>query len=817
MVLATRQQRPHGPQGGLATQTSGRIGPIPRFGTILVLALLAMGSPAAGQQLGPNVAATTGLPIQNEPQVAAFGSALVAVWFRDDLFRFSGWGLSTDGGGTWVDGGAFPLANPSLHETWGQTTVCVDHTGRFYAATLYSESGMGIALYRGVPQAGSLSWEGPIYAIPPTVFPDIGLQYPFDAVRLTCDPERGYLYLSYTRTQTVASDQYEYTIQFLRSLDGGTSWSAPLVLSSGIASNGSRPAVGPQGQVYVAWEDFATRQMVGRRSGDFGASFGPPFVVGEVRDNLGTRPPYWMPLVRYNSSITPSNWGVASNFPSLAVDRSTGPFRGRIYATWTDYAEGVVGPRTGGTFESEPNDGFGNATPVEIGHTIFGSSLSPDHGGGDLDRFTFMGTPGTTIEVTGRITSVFPQPNRPLYQYVLLGCGEDTLQITEVALGGSPLSGLPGPPPTRYTLTSPGPYYLLTASGSQHSFVYEIYLRAVSLLTGQAALDHRDIVLTWSDDGGATWAPKLRAGDAPPGYDESFPAVAVDEMGRVHLAWYDRRDDPGCGELANTYWAFSVDGGASFGASRRLSTQGSSWRFGLEWNGRGSNIGDHLGLATSGAEVHVLWTDTRGVDADIYAVRIADVPTGIAVPRFSAEAAEGFVRLSWTVADAAVIHGFRLHRAEGESGVFESLDPELRPTRGAGEYQAEDRSVLPGSSYRYRLEVVRDGRSEWEGPASVSLPARISRLAWKGASPNPFARVVRLELAVPRASEGWVRVYDLAGHEVATIYQGAVLPGAITLNWEGRDQTGRPVAAGVYLLRADFGGERVAMRVVLVR
>jgi len=52
---------------------------------------------------------------------------------------------------------------------------------------------------------------------------------------------------------------------------------------------------------------------------------------------------------------------------------------------------------------------------------------------------------------------------------------------------------------------------------------------------------------------------------------------------------------------------------------------------------------------------------------------------------------------------------------------------------------------------------------------------------------------------------------------VATIYRGAVLPGVIAVSWDGRDQTGRPVAAGVYLLRADLGVETAATRVVLVR
>ena len=817
MSLATRQPRSDGPQGGLATQTSGRIEPASWLGTVLALALLAMGLPAAAQQIGSDVPATNAVRNQNEPQVAAFGSTLVAVWFREVLNRLSGWGFSLDGGASWIDGGGF-APSPSGGAPAGQPTVCVDQMGRFYAATVYGAAGWGIALYRGTPQAGSLVWEGPLFAVAPTLIAGFDLQRALDAPRLACNPELGYLYLSYTRSRALADGQYEYTIQFVRSLDGGTTWSAPLVLSSGTASNGSRPAVGPGGELYVVWEDFAARQVIGRRSMDFGASFGSPFVVAEVRDNLGTPPVGWQPPIwRGNPVITPPHAAVASDFPSLAVDRSNGPYRGRTYVTWTDFAEAPVGPATGHSADAEPNDNYANATPVAIGDDISGYTQGVDFGGADPDLYTFTGTAGTMIQITGRVTDVFPAPSGPVSLGFSLYCGEDTLRLTRIADDLAPLSGFPAPPPIIYTLPADGRYYLFTGGGMR-SYGYVLSLRAVSPLGGQAAQDHRDVVLTWSDDGGASWVPKRRVSDAAPRYDESLPAVAVDDFGRVHLAWYDRRDDPGCGELVNTYWTFSTDGGASFVTARRLSGQSSSWDFINSYGSFGSNIGDHLGLTTAAGAVHVLWTDTRGADADIYAVRIDDVPTGIAVPRFTAEVQEGYVQLAWTVANPTGITGFRPYRAEGESKGFEPLDGEPRPSTGPGEYQTEDRAVVAGTPYRYRLEVLRGaGASDWEGPVEVLMPPAIRHLAWQGVSPNPFARSVRLELATPRAGEAWVRVYDLAGQAVATLHRGALSPGAKSFTWEGHDEAGRSVAAGVYLVRADLAGESAIRRVVRIR
>lgn len=60
-----------------------------------------------------------------------------------------------------------------------------------------------------------------------------------------------------------------------------------------------------------------------------------------------------------------------------------------------------------------------------------------------------------------------------------------------------------------------------------------------------------------------------------------------------------------------------------------------------------------------------------------------------------------------------------------------------------------------------------------------------------------------------------LRVYDARGRRVATLLDGAALPaGRRTATWDGRDDRGRPVAGGAYLLRLESGGSAVSRRVV---
>ena len=62
-----------------------------------------------------------------------------------------------------------------------------------------------------------------------------------------------------------------------------------------------------------------------------------------------------------------------------------------------------------------------------------------------------------------------------------------------------------------------------------------------------------------------------------------------------------------------------------------------------------------------------------------------------------------------------------------------------------------------------------------------------------------------------------VRVFDLAGRHVATLLDGSVEAGERELIWDGLDVAGHPVASGVYLARAEAGGEVATRRLVLLK
>jgi hypothetical protein len=141
---------------------------------------------------------------------------------------------------------------------------------------------------------------------------------------IACDDSsssfRGRIYSAYLETTTLRRLVVRY------STDAGSTWSAARVVSdlSGTSGrNGINLAVGAQGQLYAVWMDFESSSIRFDRSLDGGVTWGSDVTIA---------PTLGVPTV---------GWG-GSNLPALAVDRSSGPNAGSVYATWADDRQGDI-------------------------------------------------------------------------------------------------------------------------------------------------------------------------------------------------------------------------------------------------------------------------------------------------------------------------------------------------------------------------------------------------------------------------------------------------------------------------------------------
>jgi YVTN family beta-propeller protein len=143
--------------------------------------------------------------------------------------------------------------------------------------------------------------------------------------------------------------------------------------------------------------------------------------------------------------------------------------------------------------------------------------------------------------------------------------------------------------------------------------------------------------------------------------------------------------------------------------------------------------------------------------------------------------------------------------------------------------------VPPASGQRMALDRDRDtyrDRDELDAgsnpgnplstPATVAVggppPGAVGRIALAGAAPNPFggeagSATTTLRYSLPAAADVRLEVYDAMGRRVATLLDGARQPaGDGSIVWDGRDDAGRSVGAGLYFYRLSALGQRVTAK-----
>ena len=93
----------------------------------------------------------------------------------------------------------------------------------------------------------------------------------------------------------------------------------------------------------------------------------------------------------------------------------------------------------------------------------------------------------------------------------------------------------------------------------------------------------------------------------------------------------------------------------------------------------------------------------------------------------------------------------------------------------------------------------------------------IAHLSLAPCRPNPMLGSTQLEFMLPQASAVALQVYDASGRLVRTIADGELIAGPHRHTWEGHNQTGQPVASGMYYCRLRAGEQVLQRSVVLVR
>ncbi|HET7226991.1 MAG TPA: T9SS type A sorting domain-containing protein [Candidatus Eisenbacteria bacterium] len=718
---------------------------------------------------------------QSETAIALHGATAVAAWNDGEGQRtgpnMMGWGFSIDGGATWTEGGLVPLADSVAAWVSDPVLTVNERTGTFYLAGLVitSTARNGVAVMAGHATPGGFAWQPPVVAFSVRdTLPDkpwIAADSSADRVQL--------VYTLFVRKDGHGSDLVAHQL----SADGGVTWSPPEPISNGSDEGlvqGARCAVGPAGELWTAWTAVDTSlasdgsDYLRAREARDGVHFQPEQTVAHVFSNFGSGGPGY-------------NRGYGFAWPSLAVDRSRGPARGRVYLAWNEsvdfYADSLGGAGVVG--EREPDTAPTTATPFTVGRTLEGTLSSRD----DVDWFRFGGTQGqTAVFFADSVADSLDLSFRVV-------CSDGATRLAFDDPGGTKKRFI------AFTLPWSGYYYLRFAANSQQGGAYRVR-SGWHAGGGERGRDERDVFATWSDDG-AGWADPVRINDDPAWFDDWLPEIAVSPDGTVWATWYDWRDAPAsaCGGVSNIYLAHSLDGGRTWSAAAPASDAPTPWS--LVTSNLAPNQGDYIALTTDTHAVVPCWADGRDGDPDAYAAWVA-APMRIELARADAE--DGRVSLVWRAPAAAGTIATLERQVAG--GAWDSLA--VLATGAGAELAYDDDSVRAGVRYGYRLALADDAGPRTAGEVTLEVPLPLPLApAIERVWPNPTPGVATVRFALPDDRPATLALLDLAGRRVAR----RVVRGA---GWH--DETLAPaVRAGLYFVRIEQAGRAVTARLSILK
>jgi hypothetical protein len=334
---------------------------------------------------------------QSETSSAWCGNTIVAGYNDSGAFirsvlegvggqSFTGVAVSQNRGNTFT---GLPFLNPGSDPgtfLGGDPVVVCSDAQAFFYSSLYSHvtldaQGNVLSAQTGVTVSHSSSsglfWDSPITA----VTKDANFHF-LDKEWMAIDPTNPQnLYVTYTdfaATGTQPACQGEHhtpgfplgpdiQIELVASKDGGNTWGPPVAIATACGIfleqnlSGSQVAVGPRGEVYVAYsaiDMFGEGQNIQdvpknaeirvRGSLDGGATFAPSIIVAEATTASSFGYDFLESGFRTNA------------FPTLAVDVSKTASRGTLYLVWTDATKHQAPDAISTIFIGDPVYSFGD-------------------------------------------------------------------------------------------------------------------------------------------------------------------------------------------------------------------------------------------------------------------------------------------------------------------------------------------------------------------------------------------------------------------------------------------------------------------------
>ncbi len=172
--------------------------------------------------------------------------------------------------------------------------------------------------------------------------------------------------------------------------------------------------------------------------------------------------------------------------------------------------------------------------------------------------------------------------------------------------------------------------------------------------------------------------------------------------------------------------------------------------------------------------------------------------------------------LTWTPSPESDVAGYRVFLGESSSSYSRSVD--------VGFSNVMDLSSLVRDKTYFCavLAYDKDGNeSPLSDEVSFVLPSADSAQTLQAKLlpnfPNPFRDRTLFWAVQPDSGRVVLRINDVAGREVRTVYSGPLAPGVHGFVWDGLSDNGTPAASGIYFAVLSMEKWMVCRKMLLVR
>jgi hypothetical protein len=131
-----------------------------------------------------------------------------------------------------------------------------------------------------------------------------------------------------------------------------------------------------------------------------------------------------------------------------------------------------------------------------------------------------------------------------------------------------------------------------------------------------------------------------------------------------------------------------------------------------------------------------------------------------------------------------------------------------------------DSCILKVVAYDQSLNEAEDVSNAFFSIKSIADTKPVPEIARFGLyqnHPNPFNPLTCIEFSLGERARVTLRVYDISGKVVKTLVQETMPAGRHAATWNGGDESGRPVASGIYVCRLEASGKTAMRKMAVLR